>query len=80
MTCDHTKALDLAREGKWEEAHKLVQLYSDKQSCLIHGYLHRAEGDLGNAGYWYRRAGVEMPDNSLEEELSRLCSIVESSI
>jgi hypothetical protein len=34
--------------------------------------LHREEGDPGNAGYWYRRAGVAMPDNTLEEELERL--------
>lgn len=35
-------------------------------------YLHREEGDLGNAGYWYRRAGIDMPDNTLQEELERL--------
>ena len=50
MTCDHVRALNLAKEGQWDEAHQIVQPYSDKKSCLIHGYLHRVEGDLGNAG------------------------------
>jgi hypothetical protein len=31
--------------------------------------LHRIEGDLANARYWYHRAGLNMPDNPLEEEL-----------
>jgi len=35
----------------------------------VHAYLHRKEGDRGNAGYWYRRAGKPMPAKiSLEEE------------
>ncbi len=72
MECDHIKVLDLAREGSWDESHKLVQQYSDKLSCLIHAYLHRVEGEISNANYWYRRAGVDMPDNSLEDELHRL--------
>lgn len=72
MESDHIKALDLARDGNWDESHHLVQQYSDNLSCLIHAYLHRVEGDIGNAKYWYRHAGVEMPDNTLEEELNRL--------
>ncbi len=72
MECDHIKALDLAREGSWDKSHKLVQQYSDKLSCLIHAYLHRVEGNKSNAKYWYGRAGVDMPNNNLEEELDRL--------
>ncbi|WP_024461644.1 hypothetical protein [Marinimicrobium sp. LS-A18] len=66
------KALELAREGDWHGAHDLVQAQDDPLSCLIHGYLHREEGDLGNAGYWYRRAGETLPDNTLDEEWQRL--------
>jgi hypothetical protein len=69
---DHLKALDLARDGRWDEAHELVQSRSDELACLIHAWLHRQEGDAGNAGYWYRRAGAAVPDNTLEEELERL--------
>ncbi len=72
MECDHIKALDLAREESWDESHKLVQQYSDKLSCLIHAYLHRVEGNISNANYWYRRGGVDMLNNSLEDELNRL--------
>ena len=72
MSGYHRQALDYAQAGQWKQAHELIQKYSDHMSCLIHGYLHRVEGDLGNARYWYSRAGAEMPDNSLTEELSRL--------
>ena len=72
MPCDHLKVLDLAKEGKFEDSHKLVQSYSDELSCLIHAYIHRVENDLSNANYWYRRAGIEQPDCSLKEELKIL--------
>lgn len=68
----HRQALESAREGDWEAAHELVQDHEDPLSCLIHGYLHREEGDSGNAAYWYRRAGEAMPDNTLEAEWLRL--------
>lgn len=76
MACDYSQALDFAKNGKWDAAHQLVQPYSDRTSCLIHAYLHRVEGDLSNAAYWYRRAGEEMPDITLEEELGRLYEMV----
>ncbi|MCK5829144.1 MAG: hypothetical protein KAH20_02460 [Methylococcales bacterium] len=76
MLCDYIKVLNYAKEGKWDKAHQLVQPYSDKKSCLIHGYLHRVEGDLSNANYWYTRAETEIPDNTLEDELKRLFLLV----
>lgn len=72
MTAEYVRAMDLAREGEWDAAHEIVQAHNDRMACLIHGYLHRVEGDLSNAGYWYRQAGEPMPDNSLEEEFERL--------
>lgn len=72
MSCNHLKALNLAKEGKLEESHKLVQSHNDGLSCLIHAYIHRAQGDFSNASYWYRKAGVDQPDCSLEEELDDL--------
>lgn len=77
MSCDHLSALKLAQQGEWDQAHEMVQPYSDSLSCLIHAYLHRVEGDNSNAGYWYRRANSEMPANSLEEEYQRLLALVE---
>ena len=76
MSVDHERALALVRDDKWEQAHELVQASSDRTSCLIHAYLHRIEGDLGNARYWYRHAAEAMPNNTLEEEWARLCAIV----
>ncbi|MGD8176299.1 hypothetical protein [Marinimicrobium sp. ARAG 43.8] len=72
MSSTALKALELARSGDWEGAHTLVQDGSDSLSALIHGYLHREEGDLSNAAYWYRRAGETLPDNTLTEEWQRL--------
>lgn len=72
MPVNYLKALDLARDGHWDDAHNLVQSFSDELSCLIHAYLHREEGDMDNAAYWYHLAGGEIPDNTLEEELERL--------
>jgi hypothetical protein len=72
MSTHHLEALNLVRNGNWHEAHQLIQPYSDKLACLIHGYLHRIEGDMGNAQYWYNRANETMPANSLEQELERL--------
>lgn len=79
MACDHAKALELAKAGKWDEAHRMVQSHSDRISCLIHAYLHRVEGDLSNARYWYRRADESMPDNTLDAELERLQKAIDSN-
>lgn len=68
----HQHALQHIQQKDWDAAHLLVQEYSDPLSCQIHGYLHRIEGDMGNAQYWYQRAGLAMPDNTLDEELDRL--------
>ncbi|MFC7523511.1 hypothetical protein ACFQRK_06145 [Parapedobacter sp. GCM10030251] len=55
-------------KGDWERAHDLINDLEDKQSAHVHAYLHRKEGDLWNADYWYRRAGKQRPSLSLEEE------------
>lgn len=80
MSQDHIQALELSKNGDWEGAHELVQSDSDELSSLIHGYLHREEGDLGNAAYWYRRAGQSMPDNTLAQEWERLRQLAENSV
>lgn len=72
MALDYIEVLNQAQQGLWHEAHQQVQPYSNTLACLIHGYLHRVEGDFGNAGYWYSRAGEEMPNNTLAEEWQRL--------
>jgi len=79
MACDYFQVLNLAKEGKWHQAHQLVQPHSDELSCLLHAYLHRVEGDTDNASYWYRRAGSTMPDNDLQAEFLRLSSLAETA-
>jgi hypothetical protein len=50
-------ALWWAEKGDWDRAHALIMDESGKDCAWIHAYLHRVEGDLGNAGYWYGQAG-----------------------
>ena len=62
------KALEIDKAGDWDTAHKIVQKYYTSEACWIHAYLHRKEGDIGNADYWYSRATRNRPDKSLEME------------
>jgi hypothetical protein len=57
-------------DGKedWEQAHNIAQEIHNQEGSWIHAYLHRKEGDNGNALYWYQRAGKKMPGVSLQEE------------
>lgn len=59
-------------KGDWKKAHDLVDGPADKLSSRVHAYLHRKEGDLLNARYWYNKSGEPMPDESLEEEWNLL--------
>jgi hypothetical protein len=72
-------ALWWAARGKWDEAHKIVQDEDDADSAWVHAYLHRVEGDLGNAGYWYRRAGKPVATGSLDTEWEEMVSALRGS-
>lgn len=67
-------ALWWAAKGQWDDAHKIVQDEDTKDAAWVHAYLHRVEGDLGNAGYWYRQAGQPAAKDSLEAEWERIVS------
>ncbi len=54
-------ALWLEAKGDWEGAHAAAQRGGDRAGDWVHAYLHRVEGDAGNAGYWYARAGRKAP-------------------
>lgn len=62
------KSLWYDGKGDWEQAHAQVDQLSDKDSAWVHAYLHRKEGDLWNADYWYSRAKKTRPSITLEEE------------
>ncbi|MDB5198481.1 MAG: hypothetical protein JWO92_444 [Chitinophagaceae bacterium] len=53
----YLKALWYDAKADWDKAHKLIQDIEDENAAWIHAYLHRKEGDISNADYWYRRAG-----------------------
>jgi hypothetical protein len=61
-------------KGRWDAAHTIAQDIDDQTGSWIHAYLHRKEGDLGNAGYWYRRAGQPVAHDTLEDEWKRIVS------
>ena len=62
------QSLLLDAAGDWESSHRIAQEEHTNDGAWVHAYLHRVEGDLLNASYWYRVAGKSMPDMSLLEE------------
>lgn len=61
-------ALWYERKGDWHKAHQIVQDMNDDLAAWVHAYLHRREGDQGNAAYWYRMAGKPFPVVSMDQE------------
>jgi hypothetical protein len=55
-------------KGDWEAAHNVAQEINTDDGSWVHAYLHRKEGDTGNASYWYHRAKRKMPSVSFEKE------------
>ncbi|HKO91815.1 MAG TPA: hypothetical protein VJU61_11710 [Polyangiaceae bacterium] len=66
------RALWLDAKGDFDGAHAIAQDTHDEDGARVHAYLHRKEGDLSNAGYWYRRAGCEIFQGSLPSEWETL--------
>jgi hypothetical protein len=66
------RALWLDARGDWDGAHSIAQDVDDHDGARVHAYLHRKEGDLPNAGYWYRRAREQPFEGSLESEWEAL--------
>lgn len=64
----YLNALWYDAKGNWNKAHDLIQDIEDKDASWIHAYLHRKEGDNGNADYWYNLARKKRPNISLEKE------------
>jgi hypothetical protein len=62
------RALWLDGGGDWDAAHELAGDIDGRDGARVHAYLHRKEGDLSNARYWYRQAGCEPFAGTLDEE------------
>ena len=73
-------ALHLADEGKWDEAHKIVQDIKNEYAYWIHANLHREEGDISNSMYWYRRANKKFTEIDLATERKFIKQDIEKNI
>ena len=69
-------AIWYAVKDNWEMAHNVVQDINTEIASWVHAYLHRIEGDISNAHYWYNRAKKEPSPDSLESELNDIVKTV----
>ena len=70
------EAVRLAQGGDWQTAHLVAQENEgDPLADWLHAVVHRMEGDLANAGYWYRRCG-----RSLSPEVSTVAELREIAV
>ena len=65
---DSLQAMWYDGKGDWNKAHNIAQEIHSKEGSWIHAYLHRKEGDAGNAAYWYHRANQPVCKTSLAHE------------
>lgn len=72
------EAVDQALAGDWPAAHRIVQDHeADRFAAWIHAVVHRMEGDLGNARYWYGRCGRELREHvSTDAELREIRALL----
>jgi hypothetical protein len=75
------EAVELALAGDWEGAHRIAQEHEgDRTANWIHAVVHRMEGDLGNARYWYGRCGRKLREEvSTDEELREIRESLDSA-
>jgi hypothetical protein len=59
-------------KGDWNRGHESAGEDEGPDGAWVHAYLHRKEGDLSNAGYWYGRAGKRPATGSLDEEWEQI--------
>ena len=59
-------------QGDWAGAHNTLQADNSQDGSWVHAYLHRQEGDIPNANYWYSRAGRTISEESLETEWAEI--------
>jgi hypothetical protein len=73
-------ALWWMKKGDWEKAHATAQGDPSKDGAWVHGHLHRVEGDLDNAGYWYGQSGRARSTQPLEEEWDKIASTLLAAV
>jgi hypothetical protein len=73
------EAMEMDEIDDWEAAHRIIQHWDTPIANWIHAYLHRKEGDLWNANYWYDRANRVMPKTkSLDDEAQEIREFLEN--
>jgi hypothetical protein len=60
--------------GDWDKAHEAAQSADGPDAAWVHAHLHRIEGDLDNAAYWYRRAGRPVDAGPIAAEQQALAA------
>lgn len=71
--CDELlQAMWWDKKEAWHKAHDIAQDIDTNEGAWVHAYLHRKEGDQGNAAYWYRRADKKVFHGSLDEEWDQM--------
>ena len=65
-------AIWYAVKDNWDMAHKIIQDINTETASWIHAYLHRVEGDIDNAKYWYNCSRKEPCTESLKSELDNI--------
>jgi hypothetical protein len=74
------RALWWDAKGDWDKAHECAQAQEDEPGNWAHAYLHRKEGDQGNAAYWYRRAGQPVARQPLPAEWEAIvCALLDKT-
>jgi hypothetical protein len=68
------EALWWAGKDDWNKAHEIVMNQYDPNCARVHAHLHRIEGDLGNARYWYRQAGGSPATGDLADEWAAIAA------
>lgn len=74
------EAVKLALSGNWQGAHEIAQRYEDDlDACWLHAVVHRIEGDLSNARYWYERCRRPFRGQlATDDELREIAAALES--
>ena len=73
------RALWLDATGDWARAHTVAQDVHTSDGSWLHAYLHRKEGDLDNASYWYRKAGRPVERGALDDEWRAIAAALTSA-
>ena len=78
---EELRSLWFAKKGKWHDSHDIAQDIHTPMGSWIHALLHTIEGDLGNAGYWYSKAGKPaiQPDET-DDEWARISETALESV